>query len=94
MNRLGDMDVASKGSKVCLDHFLVQYFSVNFHFLTNDKDYNSDIFTTSTIDDGLSFGGVKSYPSSNFSESILYTMSRRHVQVYIVTWSDQRHGWF
>jgi hypothetical protein len=38
----------------------VQYFSVNFHFLNNNKSYNRDFFTIDTIDDGLSFHGIES----------------------------------
>ncbi len=37
-----------------LEYFVVQYFSINFHFLNNDKSYNRDYFTTNAMDDGLS----------------------------------------
>ncbi len=62
------------GGRVYLKHFLVQYLLINFYFLNNDKDYHKDFFTTGTIDDGLSFDGIKSYFWSNFSGSMLYTI--------------------
>ena len=61
---------------------LVQYLLINFHFLNNNKDYKRDFFTTGTIDDGLSFDGIKSYLPSNFSGSMLYTISRRHIHMH------------
>jgi hypothetical protein len=54
------------GDWVYLGYFAVQYFSVNFHFLNNDKSYKSDFFTINTIDDGLPFDGVESTFSPNF----------------------------
>ncbi len=82
------------GGRVYFEHFIVQCLSVNFHFLNNEKDYNKDFFTTGIIDDGLFFDGIKSYFSQNFSGSMLYTNSRRHIYMhrakYRTTWSDQR----
>ena len=73
------LQVSVGGGRSYFDYFLVHYSSVLFHFLSNDKDYNRDFFTADTIDDGLSFDGIKSYPWSNFSGSMLYTISRRQI---------------
>ncbi len=62
---------------------------INFYFLNNSKDYNKEFFITGTIDDGLSFDGIKSYFWSNFSGSMLYTISRRPIHLWMATWSDQ-----
>jgi hypothetical protein len=51
-----------------------QYFSINFHFLNNNKSYNRDFFTINTIDHGLSFHGIKSILSWNIFFLILYTI--------------------
>ena len=40
-------------------HFVMQYFSVNFHFLNNDKSFNKDFFTTDIIDYRLPFDELK-----------------------------------
>ncbi len=70
--------------------FLEHYFSVNFHFPENDKGYNRDFFTIYTIDDGLSFGGVKSILLSDNISLVLYTIFRKSNPVGIGTWSNQR----
>jgi hypothetical protein len=56
-------------------HFVVQYFSVNFHFLSNDKSYNRDFFTIYIIDDGLSFDAIEgtfSLDSFSISSNLCY----------------------
>ena len=55
----------------------MQYFSVNFHFLNNDKSYNSDFFTIDTIDDWLSFRHIETVLSSNIFGLILYAIFRK-----------------
>jgi len=55
----------------------VQYFSVNFHFLNNDKSYNSDFFTIDTIDDRLPFRDIETVLSSNIFGLILYAIFRK-----------------
>ena len=55
----------------------MQYFSVNFHFLNNDKSYNSDFFTIDTIDDWLSFRHIETVLSSNIFALILYAIFRK-----------------
>jgi hypothetical protein len=56
----------------------VQYFSVNFHFLNNDKSYDKDFFTIDTIDDRLSFYDIESVLSLNVFELVLYTIPRKY----------------
>jgi hypothetical protein len=68
----------------------VQYFSVNFHFLNNDKSYNRDFFTIDTIDDGLSFHDIESVLSSNIFGLVLYTIPRKGDPITKASWSDQR----
>jgi hypothetical protein len=92
MSHSEDIDVPSVRGRVYLGYFVVQYFSVNFHFLNNDKSYKSDFFTIDTIDDGLSFDGIESAFSPNFFWLVSYTIFRKHVHVYRATWSDQRDG--
>ena len=60
-----------------LEYLTVQYFSVNFHFLNNDKSYNSDFFTIDTIDDWLSFRDIETVLSSNIFGLILYAIFRK-----------------
>jgi hypothetical protein len=75
MSHSRDIDVTSVGGgggRVYLEYFAVQYFSVNFHFLNNDKSYKSNFFTTDTIDDGLSFDDIESILSPNFFFGIIY----------------------
>jgi hypothetical protein len=48
------------------------FFSVNFHFLKNDKSYNWDFFTINTIDHGLSFDRIESVLSSDFFCLVLH----------------------
>jgi hypothetical protein len=55
----------------------VQYFSVNFHLLNNDKSYDKDFFTIDTIDDRLSFYDIESVLSLNVFELVLYTIPRK-----------------
>src|SRR5438132_5922344 len=59
---------------VFLEYFGEQYFSINFHFLNNNKSYNRDFFTINTIDHGLSFHGIKSILSWEIFFLILYTI--------------------
>jgi hypothetical protein len=68
----------------------VQYFSVNFHFLSNNKSYNRDFFTIDTIDDGLSFHGIESVLWSNIFGLVLYTILRKRDSIKKASWSDQR----
>ncbi len=70
--------------------FLEHYFSVNFHFPENDKGYNRDFFVIYTIDDGLSFGGIKSILLSDNISLVLYTIFGKSNPVGIGTWSNQR----
>ncbi len=56
----------------------MQYFSVNFHFLNNDKSYDKDFFTIDTIDDRLSFYDIESVLSLNVFELVLYTTPRKY----------------
>ena len=65
-----------------MEHFVEQYFSVNFRFLNNDKSYDRDFFTIDTIDDELSFHGIKSPLSLNIFELVLYTIFGKHAHVY------------
>ncbi len=55
----------------------MQYFSVNFHLLNNDKSYDKDFFTIDTIDDRLSFYDIESVLSLNVFELVLYTIPRK-----------------
>ena len=57
-----------------LEYFREPYFSVNFHFLNNNKSYNRDFFTINTIDHGLSFHNIKSILSSVIFVLVLYTI--------------------
>ena len=50
MSHYGDIDVANIGTQLHVEHPPEQYFSVNFNFLKNDKNYNRDFFTINTID--------------------------------------------
>jgi hypothetical protein len=54
--------------------FLEPYFSINFHFLNNDKSYNRDLFTIHTIDDGLYVDGIKSIVLLDNISSVLHTI--------------------
>ena len=60
-----------------LEYLTLQYFSVNFHFLNNDKSYNSDFFTIDTIDDWLSFRDIETVLSCNIFGLILYAIFRK-----------------
>ena len=77
MSRSGDIDDTSIGGRLNLEYFAEQYFSVNFHFLNNDKSYNSDFFTIDTIDDWLSFRHIETVLSSNIFALILYAIFRK-----------------
>ena len=68
----------------------MQYFPVNLYFLDNNKSYNRDFFTINTIDDELSFHGIESVLLSNNLGLALYTISGKHIHVYMASWSDQR----
>jgi hypothetical protein len=68
----------------------VQYFSVNFNFLSNDKSYSRDLFTIDTIDNGLSFHGIESVLWSNIFGLVLYTILRKRDSIKQASWSDQR----
>ena len=72
MSHSGDIDVASVGTHLYLEWKIWRFFSVNFHFLTNDKTDHRDCFIINTIDDGLSFGGIKSILLPNIFCSVLY----------------------
>jgi hypothetical protein len=58
MSYSGDIDVASIGTLLHLRYLVEHYFSVNFHFLKNNKSYSRDFFTIDTIDDALCFRGI------------------------------------
>ena len=77
MSHSGDIDVASVGTQRYLEWKILQYFSVNFHFLMNDKSDNRDFFTIDTIDDGLSFYDIEGFLLADVLWMILYTMSQR-----------------
>jgi hypothetical protein len=66
-------------------HVVVQYFSVNFHFLNNDKSDSRNIFTIDTIDYVLSFEGIEGALSSNFFRSAIDTIFRKCLYIYIRT---------
>ncbi len=72
-----------------MEYLIVQYFSVKFHFLNNNKSYNRDSFTIDTTDDGLSFHGIESVLSSNIFGFVLYTILTKHDSVDKASWSDQ-----
>jgi hypothetical protein len=61
-------------SRLYLVYFLEPYFSINFHFLNNDKSYNRDLFTIYTIDDGLYVDGIKSIVLLDNISSVLHTI--------------------
>jgi hypothetical protein len=65
MSCSGDIVVTSIGTEPHLECLSDKYFSVNFHFLNNDKSCNRDFFTIDTIDGGLSFHGIRSPLSTN-----------------------------
>ncbi len=55
----------------------MQYFSVSFDFLRNDKSYNRDFFTIDNLDDALSFRGIESVSSPNiFWVGIIYHLQK------------------
>ncbi len=64
-------------------HVVVEYFSVNFHFLDNDKRYSKDFFTIDTIGYGLSFDDLGGAFSLKFFRSALYTIFRKCLSLYI-----------
>ena len=90
MSHFGDIDDTSMRGRSHLEYFIVQYFPVNLCFLNNNKSYNRDFFTINTIDDELSFHGIESVLSSNNLGLVLYTISGKHIHVYMASWSDQR----
>ncbi len=65
-------------------HVIVQYFSVNFHFLNNDKSYSRDFFTIDTIGYGLSFDGIEGAFSLKFFDQHS-TISRKCLYICIRT---------
>ena len=72
-----------------MEHLIVQYFSVKFHFLNNDKGYNRDFFTTDTTDDGLPFHSIKSIlPFDNIC-LVVYTIFGKSVPNDKASWSHQ-----
>ena len=73
-----------------MGHPIEDYLPVNFYFLNNDKSYNRDFFTIYTIDDGLSFGGIKSIVLLDNISLISYTIFRKGVSVDKANWSNQR----
>jgi hypothetical protein len=54
------------GSRSLLMHIVVQYYSVNFHFLNNDKSDSRHFFTVDTIGYGLPFDGIEGAFSLKF----------------------------
>ena len=93
MSHSGDMPATSIGGSNPLKTFVNQCFTANFHFLNNDKSQNRDFFTTCTIDDGLSFGAIKSISSSDNFYMVPHTMNvifRHRVKVYGTNQSNQR----
>ena len=73
-----------------LEYFAEQCFSVNFHFLNNDKSSKRDFFTIDTIDDGLSFHDIKSILSSDIFCLVLYTIFGESDLGDKASWSNQR----
>ena len=59
------IDVADIATQLHLDYIVEQQFSVNFHFLKNDKIYKRAFFVVDSIDHGLSFHSIESVLSSN-----------------------------
>ena len=78
------------GGRLNQEYFAEQYFSINFHFLNNDKSYKRDFFTIYTIDDGLSFHDIKSILSSDIFYLVLYTIFGQSDLVDKASWSNQR----
>jgi hypothetical protein len=62
-----------RGGRIHLEYLVKHYLSLNSNFLSNDKRYNRDFFTIYTIDDGLSFGGIKSIVLSDNISLVLDT---------------------
>jgi hypothetical protein len=85
MSRSEDIDDTSIGGRLNLE-----YFSVNFHFLNNNKSYKRDFFTIDTIDDGLSFHDIKSILSSDIFCLVLYTIFGESDLRDKASWSNQR----
>jgi hypothetical protein len=54
--------------------FRAFFSAIIFSKFNNDKRYQRDFFTVDTIDDGLSFDGIRSSLSKNFLGSIWYTV--------------------
>ena len=79
MSHSGDIGVTSKAGRLNFEYFADQYFSVNFHFLNNDKSYKRDFFTIDTINHGLSFDSIESASLLNFDWLVLYTIFRRRL---------------
>ncbi len=50
---------------------IIAIFSVNFHFLKNNKSYDRDFFTIHTLNGGLSFDRIESTLSSSFVYLVL-----------------------
>jgi len=73
------------GSRSLFMHIVVQYYSVNFHFLNNDKSYSRDFFTIDTIGYGLSCDGIEGAFSLKFFRSTLYTIFRNCLYICIRT---------
>ena len=90
MSPSGDIDDTSIGGSGIFGVFEIQHFSVDFHFLNNDKSYKRDFFTTDTIDDGLSFHDIKSILSSDIFCLVLYTIFGQSDLVDKASWSNQR----
>jgi len=76
----------------CTSLVLVQYFSVNFHFLNNNKSYSRDFFTIDTIGYGLSFDGIEGTFPLKFFRSSVHTIFRKCLYICIRTYEGTTRG--
>ena len=60
----------------------IHFLSVNFYFLNNGKRYNRDFFSMNTIDNGLSFDGVRNILSLKISATHHTSCSHDMISVY------------
>jgi len=73
------------GGRSLFMHVVVQYFSVNFHFLNNAKSYSRDFFTIDTIGYGLSFDDIERTFPLKFFQSPVHTIFRKCLYICIRT---------
>jgi hypothetical protein len=73
-----------------LEYLIAQYFSVNSHFIDNNRSYKGEFFTIDTIDDGLSFDAIKSILSLDHIYLVLYTIFGKDVSADKASWLNQR----